>query len=78
MVLRARWTLAGGLAEDRDEDEDEEEEEDEEDEGAALLPGPQTLIFARPDAGDERDEVEGDELLLPVCVLVDATGRPSS
>lgn len=70
MVLRARWTLAGGLAEDRDEDEEEEEEEeeDEEEDGAVLLPGPQTLILALPDAGEERDEVEGDALLPPLTV----------
>lgn len=71
MVLRARWTLAGGPAEDwAEEDEDEESDEDEEEDGVVLLLGPQTLILALPDAddGDERDEVEGEPLLpaLPV------------
>ncbi len=71
MVLRARWTLAGGPAEDRaEEDEDEESDEDEEEDRVVLLLGPQTLILALPDAddGDERDEVEGEALLpaLPV------------
>lgn len=71
MVLRARWTLAGGPAEDRaEEDEDEESDEDEEEDRIVLLLGPQTLILALPDAddGDERDEVEGEALLpaLPV------------
>lgn len=77
MVLRARWTLAGGPAE---EDEDEESDEDEEEDGVVLLLGPQTLILALPDAddGDERDEVEGEPLLpaLPRNGLVDVVGRP--
>lgn len=81
MVLRARWTLAGGPAEGTDEeDEDEESDEDEEEDGVVLLLGPQTLILALPDAddGDERDEVEGEALLpaLPRSDLVDVVGRP--
>lgn len=58
MVLRARWIL--GVAEGDEEAVAEEEEE----EGAGgradlLLPGPETLILARP--GDNIEDVEGDD-----------------
>lgn len=68
MVLRARWILGGAGETEGDEEavaeEEEEEEVEEEEEGAGagkdlLLPGPETLIFARP--GDNVEEVEGDE-----------------
>lgn len=69
MVLRARWILGGAGETEGDEEvvaeeEEEEEDEEEEDEGAGadkdlLLPGPETLIFARP--GDNVEDVEGDE-----------------
>lgn len=68
MVLRARWILGGAAETEGDEEavadeaEEEEEEEDEEAAGAGmdlLLPGPETLIFARP--GDNVDDVEGEE-----------------
>lgn len=72
MVLRARWILVGAgetegdeeaVAEDEEEEEEEEEDEDDE-EGVGprtdlLLPGPETLIFARP--GDNVEDVEGEE-----------------
>lgn len=69
MVLRARWILGGpgetegdeeAVAEDEEDEEDEEEEEEEP--GARtdlLLPGPETLIFARP--GDNVEDVEVEE-----------------
>ena len=68
MVLRARWILVGAGETEGDEEavaeEEEEEGEEEEEEGAGgrtdlLLPGPETLIFARP--GDIADDVEGEE-----------------
>lgn len=60
MVLRARWILCGV----GDTEGDEEATAEEEEEGAGpgmdlLLPGPETLIFARP--GDNAEEVEGEE-----------------
>lgn len=63
MVLRARWIL-GGAGETDGEEEEAVAEEEEEDEGAGgridlLLPGPETLIFARP--GDKVEDVEGEE-----------------
>lgn len=60
MVLRALWIFGGGVPADRTvEDEDKDED--------VLLPGPQTLIFALPDAadGDEMKEL-GDFTMLPV------------
>lgn len=73
MVLRALWILGGAGETEGDEEvvaeeedvEDEEEEDDEEEEGAGawtvlLLPGPETLIFARPGDNDEDVEGEGD------------------
>lgn len=59
MVLRARWILCG-----EGDTEGDEEATAEEEEGAGpmkdlLLPGPETLIFARP--GDNAEEVEGEE-----------------
>lgn len=50
MVLRARWTLGGGLDVDGGEDIMEDEGET-----GVLLVGPHTLILARPktDDGDE-------------------------
>lgn len=62
MVLRARWILGG--AGETDGEEEAVAEEDDEDEGAGgrtdlLLPGPETLIFARP--GDNVEDVEGEE-----------------
>lgn len=64
MVLRARWILGGGVAADRSVDDEEKD-----DDGAVLLPGPQTLILARPDTedGDEMTEL-GDFTLLPLKV----------
>lgn len=73
MVLRARWILVGAgetegdeeaVAEDEEEDEEEDGEGETEEEGAGarttlLLPGPETLIFARP--GDNVEDVEGEE-----------------
>ena len=73
MVLRARWILVGAgetegdeeaVAEDEEEEEEEEEEDEDDEEGAGprtdlLLPGPETLIFARP--GDNVEDVEGEE-----------------
>lgn len=67
MVLRARWIFGGVGETEGDEEavaEEEEEEEGEEDEGAGagtdlLLPGPETLIFARP--GDIVEDVEGED-----------------
>lgn len=71
MVLRARWILGGAgeteggeeaVAEEEEEEEDEDEEEEEKGAGAGtdlLLPGPETLIFARP--GDNVEDVEGEE-----------------
>lgn len=61
MVLRARWILGGAGETEGDEEAVAEEEEDE---GAGgrmdlLLPGPETLIFARP--GDNVEDVEGEE-----------------
>lgn len=55
MVLRARWILGGA---------GETEGDEEEEEGAGgrtdlLLPGPETLIFARP--GDNVEDVEGED-----------------
>lgn len=60
MVLRARWILGG--AGDADGEGEAVVDEDVEDEGAGgrtdlLLPGPETLIFARP--GDKVEDVEG-------------------
>lgn len=55
MVLRARWILGGA-------GEMEGDEEDEEGAGCRidlLLPGPETLIFARP--GDDIEGVNGEE-----------------
>lgn len=74
MVLRARWILGGAgetegeeeaVAEEEEEEEEEDEEDEEDEEGGAggrtdlLLPGPETLIFARP--GDNVEDVEGEE-----------------
>lgn len=66
MVLRALWILGGAGETEGDEEAvaEEEEEEEEEEEGASggmdlLLPGPDTLIFARP--GDNVEDVEGEE-----------------
>lgn len=64
IVLRALWILggAGEGAEEAVAEEDDEEEEEEEGPGAGtdlLLPGPETLIFARP--GDNTEDVEGEE-----------------
>lgn len=72
MVLRARWILGGAgetegdeeaVAEAEEEEEDNDEEEEEEGGATAgtdlLLPGPETLIFARP--GDNAEDVEGEE-----------------
>lgn len=64
MVLRARWILGGAGETEGDKEAAAEEEEEEEDKGAGartdlLLPGPETLIFARP--GDNVEDVEGEE-----------------
>lgn len=70
MVLRARWILGGAGETEGDEvaaaeeEEEEVEDDDDEEEGAGgredlLLPGPETLIFARP--GDNVEDVEGEE-----------------
>lgn len=66
MVLRARWILGGAGETEGDEEAVAEDEEDEEEEGEGagarmdlLLPGPETLIFARP--GDNDEDVEGEE-----------------
>lgn len=64
MVLRALWILGGageGAEEAVAEEDDEEEEEEEEGPGAGtdlVLPGPETLIFARP--GDKTEDVDGE------------------
>lgn len=63
MVFRARWIL-GGAGETDGEEAAVVEEEEEEDGGPGgrtdlLLPGPETLIFARP--GDKVEDVEGDD-----------------
>lgn len=70
MVLRARWILGGVVAADRTEEDEDE---------AVLLPGPQTLILALPDAedGDEMAEI-GAFTPLPVKVLLEVAGSPSS
>lgn len=67
MVLRARW-IFGGAGETEGEQEamavEDKFSDEEEVEGAGagtalLLPGPETLILARP--GDNVDDVEGEE-----------------
>lgn len=63
MVFLARWIL-GGAGDAEGEGEVVADEDDGEEEGAGgrtdlLLPGPETLIFARP--GDNDDDVEGEE-----------------
>lgn len=61
MVLRARWILGGPGDTEGDDGAVAEEEEEEEGEAPGmdlLLPGPETLIFARP--GDNVEEVEGE------------------
>lgn len=74
MVLRARWILGGAgepdgeeeaVAEEEEDEDNDEEEQAEEVEGAGagmdlLLPGPETLIFARP--GDNVEDVEGEDI----------------
>lgn len=50
MVLRARWTLGGGLDVDGGEDIEEDDGET-----GVLLPGPHTLILARPKTEDGDD-----------------------
>lgn len=55
MVLRARW-IFGGAGETEG---DEEEEEGGGGRTVLLLPGPETLIFARP--GDNIEDVEGED-----------------
>ena len=77
MVFRARWILVGGGETEGDEEavakeEEEEEEEDGEGEGARtdlLLPGPETLILARPadNAEDVEGEGENDEMDFAAC-----------
>lgn len=62
MVFRARWIL-GGAGETDGEEAAVVEEEEQEDGGPGgrtdlLLPGPETLIFARP--GDKVEDVEGE------------------
>lgn len=54
MVLRALWTLGGGLDVDGGEDITEDTRET-----GVLLPGPHTLILARPktDEGDDGGSV---------------------
>lgn len=64
MVLRALWIL-GGAEEGAEEAVAEEEDEEEEEEGPGagtdlLLPGPETLIFARP--GDNTEDVDGEDV----------------
>lgn len=61
MVLRARWILGG--AGDTEGEGEVVADEDAEDVGPGgrtdlLLPGPETLIFARP--GDKVEDVEGE------------------
>lgn len=62
MVLRARWIFGGAGETDGEQEGMVKEEED--DKGAGertdlLLPGPDTLILARP--GDNVENVEGEE-----------------
>lgn len=61
MVLRARWIL-GGAGETEGEEDAAAEAEEEEGAGGKvdlLLPGPETLIFARPE--EDVEDVEGEE-----------------
>lgn len=63
IVFRARWIL-GGAGETDGEEAAVVEEEEEDDGGPGgrtdlLLPGPETLIFAR--TGDNVEDVEGDD-----------------
>lgn len=54
MVLRARWIFGGAGETEGDEEEDEGEGKTD-----LLLPGPETLIFARP--GDNVEDVEEED-----------------
>lgn len=75
MVLRARWILGG--AGDTDGEEEAAADEDVEDEGAGgrtdlLLPGPETLIFARPAAGLLGEE-EAEVHFCPLSSTLDSS-----
>lgn len=62
MVLRARWIFGGAVETEGDEEAavgEADEEGGEDGRLHLLLPGPETLIFARP--GDNAEDVEGEE-----------------